>query len=110
MKNRCLAYCDIYADKESVELTLEMPGVSKDNLDIKIDEGTLIIDASRNLEESEGVFRVREIDRRDYHHEFTIDDTINREKVSAVAKNGIVTVTLGVKESVKPRKIEVSGD
>lgn len=101
---------NIYADKESVELTLEMPGVNKDNLDIKIDGDTLFIDAKKSLGDIKGEYRLREIDNKDYHHEFTIDDTIDRDKVSAVAKNGMVTITLGIKESVKPRKIEVIGD
>ncbi|MBN2617596.1 MAG: Hsp20/alpha crystallin family protein [Spirochaetales bacterium] len=109
MRDKCLANHDIYVDKEKVELTLEMPGINKDNLDIKIDKDTLIIDAKRGIKEATGEYRIREIDDRDYHHEFTIDDTIDRDKVDAVANNGVVTITLGIKESKKPRKIEVIG-
>lgn len=107
MNEKRLAICDIYNDKDHIAIKLEMPGVPKENLDIKIEADSLIIDAKKNLSEVDGDYRLREIDSRDYHHEFTIDDTIDREKVNATANNGVVEITLGVKESVKPRKIEV---
>jgi HSP20 family protein len=101
------AVCDIFHDKESVVLTLEMPGVSKENLDIKIDKDLLIIHGKRVINPVNGAYKIKEIRDCDFHQEYTIDDTINREKIDAVIKNGIVTLTLGIKESEKPRKIEV---
>ena len=101
------AACDIYHDKESVILTLEMPGVSKENLDIKVDGDLLIIHGKREMNPVNGEYRIKEIRDCDFHQEYTIDDTIDRNKIDAVIKNGIVTLTLGIKESEKPRKIEV---
>ena len=101
------AVCDIYHDKESVVLTLEMPGVSKENLEIKVDKDLLIIHGKRIMKPVNGEYRIKEIKDSDFHQEYTIDDTIDRDKIDAAIKNGIVTLTLGIKESEKPRKIEV---
>ncbi len=101
------ACTDIYHDEGSVVLTMEMPGVGKEDLDIKVDKDLLIIDGKRNSENKEGDFRIREIRQGDYHQEYTIDDTIDRNKIEATIKNGLVKLTLGLKESEKPRKISV---
>lgn len=101
------ACCDIYHENEKVVLRMEMPGVSKENLNIQVNNDKLIIDGKRSLPELKGDYLVREIRHGDYHHEFSIDDTIDCSKIEAAIKNGLVTITLGMKESEKPRKIKV---
>ena len=101
------AHCDIYEDTGRVVLTLEMPGVVKDSLDIKVEDDYLIVHGRRTNHEPQGKYIVKEIKTGDYHNEFSLDDTIDRNKIEAVVKNGVVTVTLGIKESEKPRKIQV---
>jgi len=98
---------DIYQDEDAVVLTMEMPGVTKENLHIKVDKDLLVIHGGRATEETEGQFRIREIRQGDFYQEYTIDDTIDRDKIEATIKNGLVTLRLGVKESEKPRKITV---
>ena len=102
------AICDIYHDKESVIMTLEMPGVTKDSLEIRVDKNQLIIHGKRQSFPSNGEYLVREIQDYDYHQEYTIDDTIDRDSIDAKIQNGIVTLTLGIKESAKPRTIEIT--
>lgn len=101
------ACCDIHQDTNAVVLDMEMPGVTRENLDIKVDGDHLIIHGTRNLPAEKGEYRIREIAVGDYHHEFTIDDTIDRNKINASIRNGVVSITLGIKESEKPRKIDV---
>jgi len=101
------AACDIYEENGKVICKLEMPGVSKEALDIKVDGGRLIIDGRKTTEQPKGEYRLHEIRDGDFHHEFTIDDTIDRNKIDAVIRNGVVTLTLYIKEAEKPRKINV---
>ena len=85
-----------------------MPGVSKNDLNIELNNDELHIVAKRSDEiEEEGEYLLRERPCADYEKVFTIDDTIDREKVEASMENGILYLTLYIKESVKPRKIEV---
>lgn len=104
------ACCDIYQDNDKVVLKMEMPGVDKNDLDIRIDGDHLIIDARKNIEWPRGKAHVQEIRDHDYHHEFTVDASIDRNKVDASIKNGIATLVLGVKEAEKPRKISVKAE
>jgi len=101
---------DIFQDEEAVVLTMEMPGVTKENLHIKVDKDLLVIHGEREPAPTEGQYRLREIRQGDYYQEYTIDDTIDREKIEATIKDGLVTLRLGVKESEKPRKIRVHVD
>lgn len=90
-----------------VVLTAEMPGVAKDGLDIQVDNDQLIIRGSRHVAAPEGRFIVRERQSGDYYRSYTLDETVDRERISASMKNGVVTVTLRLREAAKPRKIQV---
>ncbi|QEN04362.1 Hsp20/alpha crystallin family protein [Thiospirochaeta perfilievii] len=102
------AFCNIYHDENSIIMSLEMPGVTKENLDIKVDKDLLIIHGKRDLYPEDGEYLVKEIKDYDYHQEYTIDNTIDRENIDATIKNGVVTLTLGIKESAKPRTIKIT--
>jgi HSP20 family protein len=98
---------DIYRENDFVIVKMEMPGVAKEDLDIKVDNDKLIVDGLKKINYPKGEFRLKEIRDCDYHHEFNIDQTIDRNSINAEIKNGIVTLKLGIKESEKPRKIKV---
>ncbi|HAX17662.1 MAG TPA: heat-shock protein Hsp20 [Actinobacteria bacterium] len=102
------ACCDIYEKEGRVFIELEMPGVSKDNLEVKIDNDLLIINGTKKINSPEGYYLLREIRQADYHHEYTIDYTIDRNRIEASLNNGIAAVSMGIKESEKPRKITIT--
>jgi HSP20 family protein len=106
---RCInPLSEIREEDGKVLLRIEMPGVSKDDLSIELNNDELHIAATRSDKiEDEGEYLLRERPCADYEKVFTIDDTIDREKVEATMENGILYLTLYIKESVKPRKIEV---
>ncbi len=106
---RCInPLSEIREEDGKVLLRIEMPGVTKDNLNIELNNDELHIVATRSDKiEDEGEYLLRERPCADYEKVFTIDDTIDREKVEATMENGILYLTLYIKESVKPRKIEV---
>ncbi|RKX76058.1 MAG: Hsp20/alpha crystallin family protein [Spirochaetes bacterium] len=98
---------NIYEEKGDVIVKVEMPGVSKNNIDISIDGQNLIISGQRESLESEGEFLLRERRIADYYKVFTLDETVDRDKIDATMENGVLTLKLQLKESVKPKKIEV---
>jgi HSP20 family protein len=91
----------------NIVLKLEMPGVSRENLDIDVDSGELAITGRRPEQQSAGTFLVRERPRGSFRQVYTLDDTIDPAKIDAVLEAGILTLTLHRKEAVKPRKITV---
>ncbi len=99
--------CDIHKDKDKIVMRLEMPGVSKENLNINVDGNKLIIEGKRQKENTGGKRLVREISYGDYRMEYTIDETIDRSAIEAGLNQGVLTLNLGISEAIKPRKINI---
>lgn len=99
---------DICEDEGKVLLRIEMPGVEKQNIEVQIDGDALIISGHRNDIAPEGSYLVRERLDADYRKVFTLDETIDRDKVNATMDNGVLHLELHLKEAVKPRKIAIS--
>ncbi|HUX39069.1 MAG TPA: Hsp20/alpha crystallin family protein [Rectinemataceae bacterium] len=99
--------CHITEDEAEVLVGIEMPGVSREGLDIKVDGNTLTIDGTRSDEEPQGKWLLRERRRLDYRKVFTIDESIDREGISAELAEGVLNLRLKVKEAAKPRRIAI---
>lgn len=100
--------CDITDEEGKISVRVEMPGVSREDLEIRVDGDKLIIHGRKKAAGGNGTYLLREIRDGDFLQEFTIDDTIDRNSINAVLENGVLHLTLGIKESEKPRKIEIT--
>lgn len=89
-------------------LELEMPGVSKDGLEISVENNELTIIGRRAAPAIQGTVIHRESQPHNYRRTFEIDPSIDSAKISAKINQGLVTLTLPKAEEVKPRKITVS--
>lgn len=89
-------------------LELEMPGVSKEGLEISVENNELSIVGRRNTPAIEGTLVHRESRPHNYRRSFEIDPSIDSGKIAARMSQGVVTLTLPKAEEVKPRKIAVS--
>jgi HSP20 family protein len=89
-------------------LELEMPGVSKDRLEISVENNELSIVGRRNAPSIEGTLIHRESRPHHYRRSFEIDPSIDSGKIAARMSQGVVTLTLPKAEAVKPRRITVA--
>ena len=89
-------------------LELEMPGVSKEGLEISVENNELSIVGRRSTPAIEGTLIHRESRSHTYRRSFEIDPSIDSAKIAARISQGVVTLTLPKAEEVKPRKIAVS--
>lgn len=105
-RNQRNAVSSVFEKDGHVTILLEMPGVKTDNLDLRIEESKLIIHGEP-IRFEEGTFLMRERRTGAYHMTFTVDETIDRNKVEARFTNGILRVELERKEAEKPRSIKV---
>jgi len=101
---------NICEDKDSVVLRLEMPGVSKDGIDVNIDGDTLTVQGQRNPYAEDVRYVIHERANANFRAAYTLDQRVDRNKVEAKMENGVLTVKLHLKDEVKPRKIEVKTD
>jgi HSP20 family protein len=101
-------YCFICEEEEGVvTLKLEMPGVSKDQLNIDVDGNELEITGNRELRSSKGTYLMRERPLGIFRQVYTLDDTIDRNKIEASLEGGVLTLNLHRRQSEKPRKITI---
>ena len=90
-------------------LELFVPGVSKDAVEIELDQGELVVTARRQWKAPEGWTEVfRETNDLAYRLRVDLNDSVNAEKINAELENGVLRVTLPKAEAFKPRKIAVS--
>jgi len=98
---------NIFETEEGYVLQAEMPGVSKDGLEITLEGTEITITGRRSPEAVAGEPLFRERNTFDYRRVFELDPAIDTAKVSAKIEQGVLTVTLPKSERVKPRKIKV---
>ena len=88
-------------------LEVEMPGVSKEGLEISVENNELTIIGRRSLPSIQGTLIHRESRSQNYRRSFELDPSIDTAKISANMDQGVVRLTLPKAEQVKPRKITV---
>jgi HSP20 family protein len=85
-----------------------MPGVSKDGLEITVENGDLQIVGRRTGVSENGKEVYRESRGLDYRRVFELDPSIDAAHITAKMEQGVLRLHLPKAESVKPRKITVS--
>jgi HSP20 family protein len=98
---------NIVETKEAYLLEAEMPGVSKEGLEVQLEGNELTIFGRRTHESVGAELIYRESYDRDFKRTFELDPTIDTQKISARMDNGVLHLTLPKAEKVKPRKITI---
>ncbi len=100
---------DIYEDSETVVIKAELPGMEQKDIEVKIENNTLVLRGERKHDQ--------EIQKENYHRierfygtfqrSFSLPQTVDQEKVQATCDKGVLTVILPKKEETKPKQITV---
>jgi HSP20 family protein len=99
---------DIFEDESGITLQADMPGVSKDRLDIKIDSETLSIQGQADIPMPGGMeAQYADVRATRYERSFSLSSELDGEKVDASLKDGVLTLRIPKREKFQPRKIEV---
>jgi len=104
---------EISDDSKAIKVTAELPGMSKDDVKIQIDEGALVISGEKKSEEeckNDGVYRTERFYGY-FHRAIPLPEDVDLENADAEFKKGVLTVRLPRLEPSKPkgRRIEVKG-
>lgn len=100
---------DIYESGEAIVLLADMPGVDEKTVDIILEKNTLTITGTVVPPDFTGYsLAYAEYDVGDYQRAFTISNEIDRDKIEAIVKNGVLQVILHKAEQSKARKIAIS--
>ena len=99
------ALIDIYEDDSNIYAQLELPGMKKENINIFVEENTLTVEAQEVFDQKEKGFKQHK--ERSFSNSILLPDHVDKDRVSAELKDGILHLTLPRMESKKPRRIEI---
>jgi len=100
---------DITESKEGYVLTADMPGVTKDGLEVLLEKNELTIVGRTTAGSPNLTPLYRETANRDFRRVFVLDPDIDAAKVGAHLDDGVLTLSLPKAERVRPRKITITG-
>ncbi|KUG21445.1 heat shock protein, hsp20 family [hydrocarbon metagenome] len=100
---------DIYETREALFLIADMPGVDEKTVDVELEKNILTIAGRVENGVVKGYSLVfSEYEVGDYERTFTLSDEIDREKIKATVKQGVLRLELPKAEKVKPKKIAIN--
>ncbi|MBS1223805.1 MAG: putative heat shock protein [Proteobacteria bacterium] len=100
---------DVIENGTGIILYADLPGVSKDTLNVHVEADTLTIEGRLSLAVPEGLeVSHAEVSLPGYRRTFTLSRELDTTKVSAEFKQGLLTLRIPKAESAQPRKIAVS--
>lgn len=99
---------DVFEDESGITLRADMPGVPKENLELRIEGDSLLIEgAVRALapEAIEAVYAEVRVPR--YRRSFTLSRELDTARIDANLKDGVLTLRIPKQAHAQPRRIEV---
>ncbi len=101
---------DIKENKDAYKVVMELPGLSKDDVQISLEDGVLIVKGEKKSEqeEKEGDYQYYERRFGKFERMFRINSEIKQDQVDASFKDGILTIELPKTETAKPKQIAIN--
>lgn len=97
---------DIYENQNGLVVKADLPGVAKENMDVRVENNLLTIRAtSQHLVRGEPIYREYEL--VSFFRQFELNERVDQGKITAELNHGVLTLHLPKAEEAKPRKIDV---
>lgn len=101
---------DILETENELLLHADLPGVWPDDLDVRFENGELILQGKCRTRQGGATFLLNEYGVGDFYRAFSISESIDASCVNASLKNGVLTVHLPKTEKAKPKRIAVKSE
>ena len=100
---------DLYEDENHITLKLEVPGVDEKDLDIRVENNTLMIRGERKFEQEEKKENFQRIERQygTFVRSFSLPASVDPNNIEADYDKGILTIPMTKKADAKPKQIQV---
>ena len=95
---------DLYEDKENAYVRAELPGLTRDDINIEMVEGYLTINGNRKATDDDG----KVVETISLRRSIAMPDAVQADQVSARFEHGVLTVTLPKREEARPKKINIA--
>lgn len=104
-----LPVTDIFETDQSLTVVLEMPGVSKKDVEVGVENDVLTIEGRIDFSKYDGLQPLyTEYNIGNYSRSFQISSKVEQEGIRAEMKDGVIKLVLPKAEKAKPRRINVS--
>ena len=99
---------NIFEDAEGITLEADMPGVSKDRLQVQVDQDRLLVEGGVEFPMPEGMEALyADVRATRYSRSFALSRELETANIEANLKDGVLRLRIPKRAEVRPRKIEV---
>ena len=100
---------DVTDHQDKIQIEAEIPGLSKDEVSVDIEEGILSISGEKrdSSDSSEKKYIRRELKRSSFKRSFKLNESFRHDKIKADFKNGVLIIEVPKREPEKPKKIKI---
>jgi HSP20 family protein len=101
---------DVYEDEHNIVLKLEVPGIQEKDIEVKVQDHTLMVSGERKFENEEKQENFHRIERSygAFSRSFALPNTVDTDNVTADYQNGVLKVKLAKRAEAKPKQIKVN--
>lgn len=101
---------DIQETEDAYRLVAELPGLTKDDINITLENNILRLTGERKFQKDVNKESYHRVERTygSFARAFTLPSLVSADKVEAAFENGLLTLTIPKAEQAKPRKISIS--
>ncbi|ASV09322.1 heat-shock protein [Leptospira interrogans serovar Canicola] len=100
---------DIYSDEENIYLLADLPGVEENDVQVQLENDQLIISGKSSNKDIQGELRYSEFRTGEYKRTFTLTESVEEDRISAVYKIGVLNLTLPKRKPLT-KKLEVRSE
>ena len=102
---------DIIESEQGLDILADMPGVTKDSVEVTLEQRVLTIRGRTEISLPEGLAPLHlEYEPGDYERSFTLSDAVDPNRITARVKGGVLALHLPKAEAAKRQRIEVQAD
>jgi HSP20 family protein len=100
---------DVYETEDKIELTLDLPGIDPEDVDLTVEDSTLTVSGSREFRADVDEDGFRRVERRygSFARSLGLPATADAEHIDASFDKGVLTITIPKHEESKPKRIEI---
>ena len=101
---------DIFERGDDLVIRTEIPGVEKGDIDIDVENNTLMIRGERKREkefDEKNAYRMERVYGK-FSRSFSLPRTVDSSRISATYRDGVLELTLPKAEEAKPKRIEIN--
>jgi len=102
---------DIFEDAEGITLLADMPGVSRERLNLHVDNDSLVVEGEAGIDMPPGMEALyADVRSTRYRRSFALSSELDANEIDASLRDGMLRVRIPKRAEVRPRKIEVRAE